>query len=100
LPDKLDSHLFFPKKKKEEYIVERVHLEKADSLEEVLKQLFIINYCVHLDADRTQNKWSGKAASPRTRVQYVLIFRKEKSENGRTATEWKKDKHHHEWQRL
>lgn len=43
------------------------HLEKADSLE-VLKKLFIINYCVHLDADRTPNKWSGKAASPRTRV--------------------------------
>lgn len=31
------------------------HLEKADS-QEVLKKLFIINYCVHLDADRTQNK--------------------------------------------
>lgn len=68
------------------------HLEKADSLEEVLKQLFIINYCVHLDADRTQNKWSGKAASPSTRVQYILIFRKEKSENERTAMEWRADK--------
>lgn len=75
------------------------HLEK-ESLEAVLKQLFIINYCVHLDADRTQNKWSGKAASPRTRVQYILILRNKKLENGRTTTEWRADKHSHEWERL
>lgn len=44
------------------------HPRKEDSLQEGLKQLFITNYCVHLDADRTQTKWSGKSASPRTRV--------------------------------
>lgn len=69
------SVTFLLKKKKEERkrkysgvrIHKRKHVGKADSLE-VLKQLFIINYCVHLHADRTQNKWSGKAASSRAGV--------------------------------
>lgn len=48
---KLDSHNKNNKKK-----VEWEHPRKEDSLQEGLKQLFITNYCVHLDADRTQTK--------------------------------------------